>query len=94
MNKENIIKISVFVIILLLIPFFAMQFTNEVNWDISDFLLMGILLFCSIFLTQFTLRIATQTKHKIAIVIILTLIFMLIWAELAVGIFGTFLAGN
>jgi hypothetical protein len=55
---------------------------------------MGILLFCSIFLTQFTLRKATQTKHKIALVIILTLIFMLIWAELAVGIFGTFLAGN
>ena len=31
--------------LLLLLPLVAMQFTNEVNWTFSDFLVAGILLF-------------------------------------------------
>ena len=31
--------------IVLIIPLIAMQFTTEVNWDISDFIIAGLLLY-------------------------------------------------
>ncbi len=30
---------------ILLVPLIAMQFTSEVNWQLNDFIVMGILLF-------------------------------------------------
>jgi hypothetical protein len=41
-NRLSIILSAIF--ILLLIPLVAMQFTNQVDWSTSDFLIMGILL--------------------------------------------------
>ena len=35
-----------------------------------------------------------EKTQRIGLIALLLLIFLLIWAELAVGIFGTFLAGS
>ena len=80
--------------LLLLIPFTAMQFSNEVNWSIADFLVMGVLLLSvGLFIELFFRRVKNQ-KQRIMICISAVFVFLLIWAELAVGIFGTPFAGS
>ncbi|MFG6686018.1 hypothetical protein ACGK9U_05500 [Mariniflexile sp. HNIBRBA6329] len=80
--------------VLLLIPFIAMQFTNEVDWDTTDFLTMGSLLLGTGLLCEFVLRKVTKFKHRVTLILFIILVFILIWAEIAVGIFGTPLAGS
>ncbi len=79
---------------LLLIPLVAMQFTTEVNWSPFDFLLMGILLLGVIILIEVVMRLFKTSLHRIIFVAAVLLFFLLVWAELAVGIFGTPFAGS
>lgn len=80
--------------LILLIPFIAMQFTAEVNWSPADFLVMGFLLFGTGLTAERIFRKVKKTEHRIALCAVLLMTFFLIWAELAVGIFGTPFAGN
>ncbi|MBK9255111.1 MAG: hypothetical protein IPM42_06445 [Saprospiraceae bacterium] len=79
---------------LLSVPFIAMQFTDEVDWGIMDFTIMGILLFGTSLECEFILRMVKSTPYRIIICGAILLIFFLILAELAVGIFGTVFAGS
>jgi hypothetical protein len=62
-----------------------MQFTNEVAWNLFDFIVMGILLFSTT--SIFVILARKLPKHRFAIAIILLLGFLYVWAELTVGIF-------
>lgn len=79
---------------ILSIPLVAMQFTTEVNWDLFDFVVAGILLFSFGLGVAFALKIIGNPKFKILTLVALLLLFLLIWAELAVGIFGSPFAGS
>ncbi len=79
---------------ILLIPFIAMQFTNEVDWDSTDFIIMGVLLFGTGLLCELVLRIVKSTKYRIILCGGILFMLFLVWAELAVGIFGTPFAGS
>ena len=80
--------------VLLCIPLIAMQFTNEVSWDSFDFIVAGILLLGTGLTIEFVMRkVKSRNSRIITIVMVLALLF-LIWAELAVGIFGTPFAGS
>ena len=71
-----------------------MMFTDEINWTLSDFIIMGFLL---IVLGLGIHLVSTRTKNlkfRILYILIVCLLFLLIWAELAVGIFGTPFAGS
>jgi peptidoglycan/LPS O-acetylase OafA/YrhL len=94
MKDKRLIIILSSVAILLLIPFVAMQFTNEVDWGIQDFTIMGILLFSTGLLFELVMRKVKSIKYRIIICVGVLFIFLLIWAELAVGIFGTPFAGS
>ena len=79
---------------LLLIPLIGMTITNEINWSPFDFIIMGSLL---IFLSIGINLVSNRTKNlktRFLYIGILVIIFMLIWAELAVGVFGTSFAGD
>ena len=79
---------------LLLIPLIAITITDVINWSVFDFIIMGFLLiFLSIGINFVSNRIK-NLKNRILYIGILVLIFMLIWAELAVGLFETPFAGN
>ena len=80
--------------VLLTVPWVAMWFTNEVQWSAIDFVVAGVLLFGTGLLIEFALRMLPSFKLRlIAVTGILAALF-LVWAELAVGIFGTPFAGS
>ncbi len=80
--------------VILSIPLMAMQFTKEVNWTISDFLVMGILLFTTVFTIDFVLKKFKTLKSRLILIVGTVVLLALVWAELAVGIFGSPLAGS
>ncbi len=94
MKNKRLIIILTSVAILLLIPFIAMQFTDEVIWTSSDFVIMGILLLSTGLICELALRKVTKIEYRIALCIAILGAFLLIWAELAVGIFGTPFGGQ
>jgi len=79
---------------MLSIPLIAMQFTPEVKWNLTDFMVAGALLCSTGLAIELVIRnLKTGTSRTIVLIIILLTLF-LIWAELAVGIFGTPFAGS
>ncbi len=94
MQNKRLILILAAVPILLLLPLIAMQFSNEVDWRIQDFAIMGVLLLCSGLLCDLILRKIKRRKGKIILCAIVLIVFLLLWAELAVGIIGSSIAGS
>ena len=83
--KNSFFRVALITVFILLIPLIAMQFTSEVNWDLIDFIIMGLLLFS--FGSLFVLVSRKAPNRRLLIAIVFITIFLLIWAELAVGIF-------
>ncbi len=79
---------------LLLIPLIAMQFTNEVNWSFFDFIVAGLLLIGTGLAFELVMRKIRKPRYRIAVFATILIVLVLIWVELAVGFFGTPLAGN
>ena len=88
------IKILPIVGLLLLIPLIAMQLTNEVNWSFFDFIIMGALLTITGLLIGIVIKKVNYYKYREIIIVIIVIMFLLIWGELAVGLFGTPFAGD
>ena len=79
---------------LLLIPFIGNVVSAEVNWSWFDFMVMSVLLLSLGLGIGFVLKKFAQSKNRKAYLAAIILVFLLIWAELAVGIFGSPLAGQ
>ena len=88
------IKIFPIVGLLLLIPMIAMQLTDEVNWSFFDFLIMGIMLSITGLALGIIIKKIKYHKYRNIFIAIIIMIFVLIWAELGVGLFGTPFAGS
>ncbi|SFO76610.1 hypothetical protein SAMN05428949_6550 [Chitinophaga sp. YR627] len=80
--------------LLLMVPLVAMQFTAEVKWSFFDFLVAGFLLFGTGLLLELILRKVKTIRQRIILCAVLFITLALVWAELAVGIFGTPFAGS
>ncbi len=94
MQNKRLIGIVLTVALLLLIPLVAMQFTDEVNWSLSDFVVMGFLLLVTALMCELVMRKVNKIKYRIAICGALLAVLVIIWIELAVGILGTPFAGS
>lgn len=94
MKNKRLTIIVTAVAFLLFVPFIAMQFTEAVNWTLSDFVIAGTLLLATGLMCGLTLRKTTKTKHRIMVCAAILIVFLMVWAELAVGIFGTPFAGS
>ncbi|MFN4006102.1 MAG: hypothetical protein ACK4HE_01195 [Chitinophagaceae bacterium] len=86
--------IAATVALLLLIPFIAMQFSSEVHWSVLDFVVAGGLLLGTALACEFIYRKVQASPLKWLWIGLVLLVLVLIWAELAVGIFGSPLAGS
>lgn len=94
MKNKRFIAIVLSVAFLLLIPLIAMQFTKEVNWTFFDFMVAGILLLGTGLLLELVMRKTRNIRYRLAFFAVILMALFLIWAELAVGIFGTPFAGS
>lgn len=93
-QNKRLIAILLTVAILLLVPLISMQFTNEVNWTPIDFVVAGGLLLGTGLMCELVIRKVKKRRHRIACCVGILGICLLVWAELAVGIFGTPFAGQ
>ena len=99
MNMSRLIlenkKVQIFYpLLLLLIPLIGMFITDEIKWSQFDFIIMGgLLLILGIGISLIRKKIKFS-KTRILYIGILVFVFLLIWAELAVGIYGTPFAGD
>lgn len=71
---------------ILAVPLIAMWFTAEVDWKLTDFVIMGVLLFGTGFTFVHVARVIPR-KYRVITGIAFLVGLIYIWAELAVGIF-------
>ena len=93
-QNKRLVTILAIAIAILFIPLIAMNLSNDVNWTLFDFIVVGVLLVGTGLTLEFILRKIKTLKQRIIFGIILFVVLFLIWAELSVGIFGTPFAGN
>ena len=76
--------------IILLLNFIS----DEFDWNIFDFIVLIIIMIFTTTLFEITTRTAKTKKNQKILFILITIIFLLIWAELGVGIFDSPFAGD
>lgn len=91
LNKKWIVFLP---LLLLLVPLIGMFVSDEINWSAIDFIIMGVLILSLSFSIKIFLSTTKKLKYRIIGISLILLVFIMIWAELAVGIFGTPFAGN
>ncbi|MDX1582903.1 MAG: hypothetical protein R3338_04810, partial [Thermoanaerobaculia bacterium] len=67
--------------LVLLVPLVAMQFSDEVHWDLSDFIFAGVLIGGSGIAYEITARRRQDIQYRAAVAIALAGMFILIWAN-------------
>lgn len=73
---------------ILLVPLLAMQFTDEVVWSLSDFVVAGGLLVGTGLMYELAARKGDSIAHRAAVGVALAAALLLVWVHLAVGIIG------
>jgi len=73
---------------LLLLPLFAMQFTEEVVWDVADFAIFGALLLGAGVTCEIAVRKTGNKAYRTAVGVAVAAAFVLVWVNGAVGIIG------
>lgn len=74
--------------IILLIPLIGMQFSDEINWGLGDFITAGTLLIGTGMIYEYASRNIKNKVNRTILGLMLLAILAIIWAELAVGIFN------
>jgi hypothetical protein len=93
MKSKNIGRLLIGTAAILMIPLVAMQFSDEVNWGLMDFVIIGILLIGAGLVYELIAK-KVSAKHRLIVAAIVAVLVILIWAELAVGLFGSPFAGS
>ena len=75
--------------LILLLPLVAMQFTDEVIWDETDFAVIGVMLFGACGAYELAARMTGNIAYRAAVGVAVVAAFILIWINLAVGIIGS-----
>ena len=79
---------------LLIIPLFFTVISDEFNWSFFDFIIMGFMMIFVVILFELVSRVIKSGKRKKLLYGLIILLFLLLWAELGVGIFNSPIAGD
>jgi hypothetical protein len=82
-----------FLLLVLVVPLIGVIFF-ELDWNAFDFLVMALLLLSFSSLINLILHYLNSSRLRISLVFVSAILFLLIWAELAVGIFGAAFVGS
>lgn len=74
-------------LLLLLLPGVAMQFTGEVRWGPGDFVVFGAMLALACGAVEAVVRVTADRRSRWLMGGAIVAVFLLAWAELAVGLF-------
>ena len=75
--------------LILLLPLAAMQFTDEVVWDETDFIVFGAMLAVACGTFELAARMTGNLLYRAAVGVAVAATFILVWINLAVGIIGS-----
>ena len=87
-NRWRIAAWGAAAIMLLLLPLFAMQVTDEVDWDVADFAVFGAMLVAAGGTFVLAARTTGNKAYRAAVGVTLAAAFLLLWVTGAVGIVG------
>lgn len=87
--KKSILGVVLVTALILTVPAVAMQFTTEVNWSFFDFIVMGVLIFITGISLVVVMRYATNMVYKVAMLMAFGTTFLMVWANLGVGLIGS-----
>ncbi len=87
--SRAIVAVMLVTALLLMLPLVAMRFTTEVNWSPADFLIMGALISGTGLAYVLLTRSAPNVAYRAAMGLALLSTFLMIWANLAVGLIGS-----
>ncbi|MHA7608437.1 hypothetical protein ACV0BM_006230 [Elizabethkingia meningoseptica] len=93
-SRQRSIAIYSTAALLLAIPFIGMQLSKEIIWSLTDFIIAGFLLFATAFSIDIIMRKVKIKAYQFLCIAFILIVLFLVWAELAVGIFGTPFAGS
>ncbi len=85
---KSLMGVALATALLLLIPLVAMQFTTEVVWTLSDFVVAGALLFGAGLTFTLLARLGNNRPYRLAMGVAVAAGLLLVWANLAVGLIG------
>jgi hypothetical protein len=86
---QSIARIAVGAAFLLMIPLMAMQFTQEVNWTLADFVFAGVVLFGAGLTYVLIARKRNNPAYRLGVGVAVLAGFLLVWANAAVGLVGS-----
>jgi len=66
---------------------------DQVNWSVSDFVIGGVLIFI-VSSVEVMLWRSLPKKRRLPVMLLLLALFLVLWAEMAVGVFGSPIAGS
>ena len=94
MENKRVVSITIVILTLLSIPFIGMQLSDEIVWTVSDFVVAAVLLSALGLGIEVSLRMLRTLKQRAIAIGIMVFLFLMVWVELAVGVFGTPFAGS
>jgi hypothetical protein len=71
----------------------AMQFTDEVNWSMGDFVFAGALMFGALGAYEVAARMTGNTAYRAGVGVAVVAAFLLVWINAAVGITDSYADG-
>jgi len=83
---RGVLRVLLVTLGILLVPLVAMQFTHEVNWTGLDFAVAAALLITTGLIFEIGVRNIRNGRARLACAAVLLGLFLLVWAQLAVGI--------
>jgi hypothetical protein len=87
--RRNIVRLILITASILCVPLVGMQFSDEVDWTLFDFVAAGVLIFGAGLTFELIARKTGNVAYRVATGLACATALLLIWINLAVGLIGS-----